>query len=140
MAQVSLWNGCYNDSWQGLFGTPDAWSHPAKVAPGLAARIYQHLRRQGDVRPGDTICDPFGGVACGAYHALAYGLRWIGCEIEERFCVLGRQNLAYWRQRYGWAGAALLQGDSRHLRAVLAEAAGTVQAWGAVGSPPYAES
>ena len=106
---------------------------PAKFARGLIHRIYRHLIEQGYVRPGAVVLDPFGGVALGALDALTYGLRWIGCELEPRFVTLGQQNLELWRQRYGFTGGTIVQGDSRNLRSVLAGA----QAQCVVGSPPF---
>ena len=59
-----------------------------------------------------------------------------GRELEPRFVALGQQNLDLWRQRYGFTGGTIVQGDSRRLRAVLAGA----QVQAVVGSPPYIES
>ncbi len=139
-----VWAGCYNDGWQELI-VPTAFSHPAKYARGLIHRLYRHLLERGYVRAGDTILDPFGGVALGALDALTYGLRWVGCELEPHFVALGQQNLALWRQRYGFTGGTLLQGDSRQLRAVLSHTSccphcGTIgQQLGQHGGEAYAK-
>src|SRR5262249_54598005 len=75
------------------------------------------------------------GVALGARPCMHYGLTWLGIELEQKFVTLGRQNLTYWRERYGLTGARLVQGDSRHLQAILA---GAPDAAAIVASPPYA--
>ena len=67
---------------------------------------------------------------------MTYGLRYIGVELEPRFVALAQQNLDLWRQRYGFTGGTVVQGDSRQLRAVLAGA----QVQAVVGSPPFVVS
>lgn len=129
----ATWDGCYDDGWKGIV-VEGAFAHPAKFARGLVRRIYSHMLAAGYVREGDTILDPFGGVALGAMDAMTSGLRWVGCELEPRFVKLGRENLDLWAKRWGLNGAVLLQGDSRRLCDVV-RAAGAV-----VCSPPYANS
>lgn len=130
------WTGCYNDSWQGEI-VPDAFSHPAKYAKGLIKRIYDHMLEQGYIKPGQTVGDPFGGVALGALFAQLNGLDWRGCELEKKFCTLGNANLELWQKRYSpwldkWGSASLVQGDSRNFAAIVRGMDGVVS------SPPYA--
>ncbi len=134
---VTQWHGCYSDSWQGVI-TPDAFAHPAKYARGLIRRIYQHMLDSGYVARGDSIIDPFGGVALGGLDAMTFGLHWTGCELEPRFVELGQRNIDKWRRDLamlnGTLGTArLLQGDSRRLLEVVGGGMGA-----AVSSPPYA--
>lgn len=133
------WRGLYAENWKGEI-VPEAMTHPAKYSRALIRHIYGHLLAAGLVSSGDTIIDPFGGVALGALDAMRHGLRWVGCELEERFATLGRQNIDLWNARYadhlaGWGSAALLHGDSRNLTAVLQ--AGYAAA---VSSPPYQQA
>ena len=130
---ITRWQGCYGDSWQDLI-VPEAFAHPAKVARGLSHRIYRHLLDSGYVRPGMVVLDPFAGIGGFCLDAMTYGLRYVGVELEPRFCALGQQNLALWRQRYGFTGGTIVQGDSRQLRQVLQG----VQAGCCIGSPPFA--
>ena len=95
-----VWPACYASAWDGLI-VPEAMSHPAKLSRSLIQRIYQHAKAEGWLRPGATVLDPFGGVACGALDALLMGYQWVGCEIERRFVDLGQQNLAFWARRFG---------------------------------------
>lgn len=128
------WFGCYADSWQGEI-VPDAFSHPAKFSRALIARIYDHMIDSGYIKPGDTVGDPFGGVALGAIHAMLKGLHWRGCELEQKFVDLGGQNIALWQSRYGEmlsGTAVLVQGDSREFMRHVA-GIGAI-----VSSSPYA--
>jgi hypothetical protein len=126
----STWAGCYDGNWKGVV-VPDAFKHPAKYSRALIRRIYQHMLAQGYVKRGQLVIDPFGGVALGAMDAMELGLRWVGCELEPHFHKLGNENLALWEKRWGLTGGRLLQGDSRRLASVLAEAQVCVS------SPPY---
>jgi DNA modification methylase len=133
---VDTWEGCYSSQWKGLC-VPEAFAHPAKYSRSLIQRIYQHVREEGWLAPGDTVCDPFGGVGLGGLDAGLQGYRWIGVELEERFHELAQANIAFWQQRYGqlpqWKKPVCLQGDSRQLQTVLQG-----QADCCVSSPPYA--
>lgn len=102
----TTWHGCYQDGWQDLI-VQEAFAHPAKYSRGLIHRLYRHLLEQGYIRPGQTVCDPFGGVALGALDAMTYGLRWVGCELEPRFNDIANgldcpgMTLAFYRRWYG---------------------------------------
>ena len=74
---IPTWQGCYADGWQDLI-VPASFAHPAKYARGLIHRLDRHLFEHGYVREGDTVLDPFGGVALGALDAMTYGLRYAG--------------------------------------------------------------
>lgn len=71
---IDEWAGCYPSKWKGLI-VPEAIAHPAKFSSKLIRRIYDHMRREGWIKPGDTVVDPFGGVALGAFDAMRLGLR-----------------------------------------------------------------
>src|SRR5688500_7420705 len=116
---VDSWNGCYPSNWKGVI-IPEAIAHPAKFSSRLIRRIYEHMIGQGWLHEGDTVLDPFGGVALGALDALRLGLRWRGVELEARFFELGNKNIGHWNAKFGtmprWSGdAVLLNGDSRKL-------------------------
>jgi hypothetical protein len=120
---VTQWHGCYSGSWQGIL-VPDAFAHPAKVAPGLSYRIYRYMIDAGYIAPGDSVFDPFGGIGGFGYHAMLLGLHWTGVELEPRFVELGQRNIDKWRRDLamlnGTLGTArLLQGDSRRLLEVV---------------------
>lgn len=131
------WRNLYGESWKGLI-TDEAFAHPAKFSRALIGKIYSHLIEEGLLKPGDTVLDPFGGVALGGFNAMRLGLHWVGMELEEKFFTLGNGNIDLWRERYPWfpGTATLLNGDSRK----LCQAIGCQVSGGAVSSPPYAES
>lgn len=129
------WHGCYNSGWQGLI-VNEAFAHPAKFAYGLICRIVDHGLRKGYWKRGDTIGDPFGGVALGGIICGGRGLNWIGVELEERFCSLGNQNLELHGPVFMASGASmvrLLQGDSREFARLVGKVDGVIT------SPPYAD-
>jgi tRNA G10 N-methylase Trm11 len=133
---MSDWRGLYSEGWTGEI-VPDAFAHPAKYARGLIRHIYDHATAEGWLKPGDTVLDPFGGVALGALDAMRHGLNWWGNELEQRFVELGAANIDMWNERYRphfprWGTATLTQGDSRNLAGALVDAA--------ISSPPYAEA
>lgn len=133
---MTQWYGCYADSWQGVI-TPESFAHPAKFARGLIRRIYEHMLESGYIERGDTIIDPFGGIAAGALDAIALGLHWMGCELEPHFVELGNANIAKnWhdlRMLTGRLGTArLLQGDSRRLSEIIGGGMAAT-----ISSPPY---
>jgi len=133
------WHSCYSEGWTGII-TPDAFAHPAKFSRGLIRRIYDHLFEQGYLHEGDTVVDPFGGVALGALHAMQHGCHWIGCELEQKFVNLGNQNIELWLATYAphfpkWGSAVLVQGDSRELTRVVGGVVGA-----SVSSPSYSAS
>ena len=134
---VTEWHGCYDDSWNGVL-VPDAFAHPAKFAPGLISRILRHMLERGYIAPGDSIVDPFGGIAAGGYWAMLLGLHWTGIELEPRFVELGQRNIAKWQHDLRGLGsrlgtARLLQGDSRR----LVEVGGASQTAAMISSPPF---
>lgn len=121
VAPVIEWNGCYDGNWHGLI-VPDAFAHPAKFSYSLVCRIYQHLAERHGVGRGSVVVDPFGGVALGEIVGGYFGVRWFGCELEEKFVKLGNANIELHRPRLEVAGdpvPTLVQGDSRKLREVL---------------------
>lgn len=132
------WQGCYREGW-GDFIVSEAYAHPAKVSYSLAERIYAHAFAEGWLTPGSVVLDPFSGIGGLGLHAMLRGCHWIGCELEQKFVDLGRENIALWQQRYrnlpGLGSAVILQGDSRRLREVLAEPVEMV-----CSSPPYIDS
>lgn len=138
MKQITDWHKLYNEGWKGEI-MPEAFKHPAKYSRALIRHIYQHMRDEGWIEPGDQVIDPFGGVGLGALDAMRLGLNWTGIELEPAFHVLGNENIALWNSRYrelfpGWGTARLLNGDSRGLVRLVG---GECEA--AVSSPPYAD-
>jgi DNA modification methylase len=131
---VTEWHGCYDDGWGDLI-VSEAYAHPAKFAKGLIERIIEHGLAQGYWQAGDTLGDPFGGVALGGIIAGYHGLNWIGVELEQKFVELGNQNIALHKAKWAALGydvdVRLVQGDSRQFAALACD--------GIVTSPPYTD-
>ncbi len=110
----------------------------AKFSRRLIFKIVRFGLERGFWKAGDVIGDPFGGVALGGVACAYAGLRWLGVELEEKFCRLGQANIEKHRRELGLWGYPLpviVQGDSRQFAAIVGEALA-----GCVTSPPYAES
>src|SRR5262245_56555680 len=116
--QITTWERCYDDRWKGLI-VDEAFAHPAKIARGLVRRIYAHALESGYLAPGQVVVDPFGGIGGTALDAIMLGLHWRGCELEERFCRLAEQNIAFWNRYQPDGSAVIIQGDSRNLCELL---------------------
>jgi hypothetical protein len=95
------WFGKYKKGWKGII-TPEAFSHPAKYARALIRKIYDHCLQEGWLQPGDTVLDPFGGVALGGLDAMRLGLNWVGCELEPRFQRMGNGYDCPGLTKQGW--------------------------------------
>ncbi len=132
--ELDQWQNCYQLNWKGYI-TDESHSHPAKFSRGLINKILSHLFEEGRIKKGDTILDPFGGVACGGIVCAYKGLKWVGVELEPRFIELGNKNIELHRSKWEHTKCPipqLIQGDSRKLVDTLAEADVIMS------SPPYA--
>lgn len=122
------WHGCYDDGWQGLI-VPEAMAHPAKMARGLLTRIIRHGLDRGYWQPGDLIGDPFFGIGSTGIIGASYGLRVVGCELEEKFCALAERNFALHRRKWEACGDPMpvcIQGDSRRFAELVRPVAAVV--------------
>jgi hypothetical protein len=129
-----LWQGCYQDSWQGII-TPASFAHPAKFSKKLIERILDYLAERKWISRGDAIGDPFGGVGTGAIVAAYRGYFWIGQELEEKFFELGAGNFGKHCHRWARLGVPapiLIHGDSRFFHENVSQVLQAV-----VSSPPY---
>ena len=88
----TTWQNCYNDSWKGRI-SDGSFAHPAKAAPGLIKRIFDHAFENGYLEKGSTVVDPFGGVGTTAIEGTIRGVRTVTLELERRFHILSLQNL-----------------------------------------------
>jgi hypothetical protein len=110
----SDWYGLYSVGWKKEIAD-ESFRHPAKFARDLIKRIYAHA--QNYIKPGDTVLDPFAGVALGGLDANRHGLHWVGVELEQQFVDMGAGcsctgiSPADWARFYGrWDKARYLNG------------------------------
>lgn len=131
------WYGCFDRPWaRDRDIVAEAFAHPAKYARNLIFKIYEHAHAKNWLRAGDSVLDPFGGVAMGGLPAYLLGAHWTGVELEEKFVRLGERNIQLWMGQYSMLGtvgsARLLRGDSRCLLDVIGNDYSL-----AASSPPY---
>ena len=122
------WHQCYagsHDLW-----VPEAYSHPAKMAPALCGRILSHLKELGLLAEGDTILDFLCGIGTTVLLGALAGHPAVGVELEPKFVDLTQQNIAHVSKKVGRElNATIIQGDARHLSDLLREQ-------GMIGSTP----
>lgn len=133
--QYTIWDHCYGDGWQGII-TKESFAHPAKFSKALIERIFDHCLQRGWLKKNDLVGDCFGGIGNGGIIAAYRGLRWVGCELEPRFCTFARDNFElhadHWRA-LGLSVPRIIQGDSRRFAELVA-------CDGIVTSPPFSEN
>ena len=127
------WTGCYTqDARLKKLLDPKTTRHPAKMAPGLLSRIFDHLTATGLLSPGTTIVHFMGGTGRTAVEATRRGYRAVTVELEPHFVEFQKLNKAATEKALGrkvdWD---IRQGDARKLSEILSGGAGIV-------SPPYA--
>jgi len=132
------WHHTHDKRWPPALICDAAQDHPAKFAYALIDKIYRHCLDEGWLCAGDTVLDPFGGVALGAFFAVTRGLNWVGVELEPHFVEAGQQNIKSWHEVFGdrlgrYGHAALMQGDSTKLSDIIHQLGMDA----AVASPPF---
>lgn len=111
MIEPDYWDKCFGNPWKGAVDDR-TFQHPAKFSRALIEKIYEHAIQDGFVKTNDTVLDPFGGVALGAYGAALNHLNWQGYELEQKFVDIGNANITMW-QRFYKQDLRLTNGDSR---------------------------
>jgi len=64
-------------------------SHPTEKAVSILKPLIRSFSR-----PGDLVLDPFSGSGSTAVAAALSGRRYLGIELEERYCAVARARLA----------------------------------------------
>jgi DNA modification methylase len=118
------WTRLSRNVWNDLSSARDArhLEHGAVFPVKLADRLVRMFSA-----PGDLVLDPFAGVGSTLVAAAAAGRRALGIELSPRFAALARE--------WCGAGAEVVTGDARDLRAHVADGAAQLT----VTSPPYAD-
>jgi DNA modification methylase len=109
-------------------------AHPAKMLPAVAAYAIEHYSQ-----PGDVVLDPMCGIGTTLVEAVHAGRRAIGVEYEPRWVAVTEANLDLARHAGIESEGRVIQGDARHLSALL-PAGLRGQAALVVTSPPYGPS
>jgi len=137
------WNNCFaGNGWLKELH-PEAWKHPARIAFGLAERIYKEALQRGWLTHDSVVLDPFCGVAGCGFHAVTNGMTFVGVEIEQGYYEMARKNMDLWRDRYAGKIALfgkdfLIRGDSQYIDEAL-KPTGIERVDAIVSSPTYSE-
>ena len=91
VVDVVTWQSCYDAGWRDLI-VLGAFAHPAKMARGLVARIFDELFEMGALERGSVVVDPFGGIGTTAIEGASRGVKVVCCELEPKFVDLQKQN------------------------------------------------
>jgi site-specific DNA-methyltransferase (adenine-specific) len=84
-------------------GMPEKTAHPTQKPLELVRRLVAAA-----TRAGDRVVDPFAGAGTTFVACEALGLRWLGCELDARYCTLIARRLAA-----GAGGASVAQAEAR---------------------------
>jgi site-specific DNA-methyltransferase (adenine-specific) len=66
---------------------PHSKVHPYEKPPELWSHVFQRV-------PATTVFDPCAGVGSSMVAAVKHGHKWIGAEIEERYCEIAAKRLS----------------------------------------------
>lgn len=120
---------------------PSRTDYPAKMAYGLTRRIFKHALSEGWIKPGDIVCDPFGGIGSTGIIGAHFGFQVICVELEQKFVDLAKQNFELHRktiETFAHFGRpfhpVMIQGDSRKLSEIISNCDLLIS------SPPYERS
>ncbi|MGH3950646.1 MAG: TRM11 family SAM-dependent methyltransferase [Pseudonocardiaceae bacterium] len=124
---------CSRDQRRGRY-TRESITHPGKMLPSIARYLIATY-----TQPGEWVCDPMAGIATTVVEAMHLGRHGIGVEYEPWWARLATGNLRL-AQRQGATGTGeVVQGDARHLPALIpAQLHGRIALM--VTSPPYGPS
>jgi DNA modification methylase len=64
-------------------------AHPTEKAVSILTPLIEAFSK-----PGDLVLDPFSGSGSTAVASLLSGRRYIGIELEDRYCLHARNRLA----------------------------------------------
>src|SRR6266545_2269835 len=124
---------CSREQRRGRY-TRESMAHPGKMLPAIARYLIATY-----TEVGDWVCDPMAGIATTVVEAMRLGRHAIGVEYEARWARLAADNIAL-ATAQGAAGVGeVVQGDSRHLPALVPpELHGRIAL--VVTPPPYGPS
>jgi hypothetical protein len=104
---------CSREQRRGRY-TRESLAHPGKMLPSIARYL---IRTYTDV--GDWVCDPMAGIATTIVEAMHLRRHGIGVEFERRWAALAADNLRLATSHGATGTGEILQGDSRHLPALI---------------------
>ena len=115
------WENLYSqmDGWKQMV-VPESYVHPAKMAPLLCQKIFEHLEELKMIDPDSLVCDFMAGTGTTNIIASLRGYQSVSIELERKFVGIEAANRERLRQYIGkeprWR---IMQGDSRRLSRML---------------------
>jgi hypothetical protein len=107
------------DGWKQMV-VPESYVHPAKMAPLLCQKIFEHLEELKMIDPDSLVCDFMAGTGTTNIVASLRGYQSVSIELERKFIGIEAANRERLRQYIGkeprWR---IMQGDSRKLSKML---------------------
>ena len=122
------WRGCYEaETVYKKYIHAESMKHPAKMAMSLCERIFEHLEKEGYLKPDMVVVDPMSGTGRTNIIASLRGYNSISIELEDKFVTMQERN----RELLKTDKWSIIKGDARKLSELLKT--------GGVGitSPPY---
>src|SRR5436190_9621144 len=104
---------CSREQRRGRY-TPESMAHPGKMLPSIARYLINTY-----TRPGEWVCDPMAGTATTVVEAMHLGRYGIGVEYETRWTRLATDNIRLATTQGATGTGEVIQGDSRHLPALI---------------------
>ncbi len=124
---------CSREQRRGRY-TPESLAHPGKVLPSIARYLIDAY-----TEIGEWVCDPMAGIFTTVVEAMHLGRHGIGVEYEARWATLAAGNIRLATAQGAAGTGQVVQGDSRHLPALIPpELHGRIAL--VITSPPYGPS
>ncbi|GAA1810830.1 hypothetical protein GCM10009682_35520 [Luedemannella flava] len=124
---------CSREQRRGRY-TKESFAHPGKMLPSIARYLINTY-----TQVGDWVCDPMAGIATTVVEAMHLHRHGIGVEYEARWAGIAADNIRLAASQGARGIGEILQGDSRHLPALIPpELHGRIAL--VITSPPYGPS
>jgi hypothetical protein len=124
---------CSREQRRGRY-TPESLAHPGKMLPSIARYLINTY-----TEIGEWVCDPMAGIFTTVVEAMHLSRHGIGVEYEARWAALAAGNLRLATAQGAAGTGQVVQGDSRHLPALIPpELHGRIAL--VITSPPYGPS
>jgi hypothetical protein len=124
---------CSREQRRGRY-TPESLAHPGKMLPAIARYLIATY-----TQVGEWVCDPMAGIFTTIVEAMHLGRDGIGVEYEAQWARLAADNIGLATAQGATGIGEVVQGDSRHLPALIPpDLHGRIAL--VVTSPPYGPS
>ena len=98
--------------------------HPTQKAVRILTPVIEAFTQRGEV-----VLDPFSGSGSALVAAAITGRRYLGIELEQKYCVLARERLAYLERNPTWPKSSVASVEHSSPSAPPAVALGSLFEW-----------